>query len=75
MKATLTFHLPDDEYEYRAASEGQRARCVLHDVAEAIRRKTKYSSAEDSNDTVDAYEAIRRLFYDACDEHGIMLDW
>jgi hypothetical protein len=75
MIATLRYTLPDEEYEHQAAMEGQKARCVLHDLAEAIRSRLKFGFDGAIKTPEQAYEDIRAVLYDACDGQSISLDW
>ena len=61
MKATLEFNLPEDEYLYRAAINGERLRTVLNQFDEYLRARLKYESL--STDEAKALSAAReRLF-------------
>ena len=42
MMATLTFNLPEDTYEFRAALDGSRAISVLEELRVILRNKRKY---------------------------------
>jgi len=47
MKAILTFNLPKDQYEYESAAKGTVYRSLLHDMANEIRRHTKYGDEKE----------------------------
>lgn len=44
MKATLTFNLPDDEYEHRAAINAPRVRHAVGEYMEWMRSRLKYET-------------------------------
>lgn len=59
MKATLTFSLPDEEAEYRAAVEGMAARNLLWQIDQECRSTLKHG--DPSEETRAALESLRRL--------------
>jgi hypothetical protein len=57
MKATLTFSLPEEEYEYSNAVEGAKMRSVLWDLDQWLRAKLKYEELTDGK--YDAFKETR----------------
>jgi hypothetical protein len=57
MKATLTFSLPEEEYEYSNAVEGTKMRSVLWDLDQWLRAKLKYEELTDGK--YDAFKETR----------------
>lgn len=57
MKATLTFSLPEEEYEYSNAVEGAKMRSVLWDLDQWLRAKLKYEDLSDGK--YDAFKETR----------------
>jgi hypothetical protein len=57
MKATLTFSLPEEEYEYSNALEGAKMRSVLWDLDQWLRAKLKYEELSDGK--YDAFKETR----------------
>lgn len=42
MTATLTFNLPEDQYEHQLALDGLKWKAVVSDIAESLRSRLKY---------------------------------
>ena len=40
--ATLTFSLPDEEYEFKAAQQGREAKSILWDIDQRLRSLLKH---------------------------------
>lgn len=59
---TLTFNLPDEQEEFSAATQGQAARLLLHEIDQHCRNKIKYT--ELSNETADALQQIRDMIHE-----------
>ena len=59
MRATLTFTLPDEEAEHRAAIQGGEAKRVLWDIDQRCRAVLKHGSPSD--ETARLAEEIRGL--------------
>ena len=73
MKAALTFLLPEDRDEYRAASEGMHCRCVLREFDEWLRQQIKYCDL--SEETTAAFTDAREKLYELANDQEISLDW
>lgn len=58
-RATLTFTLPDEEPEHRAALQGREAKRVLWDIDQRLRAVLKHGSPSD--ETASLAEEIRSL--------------
>ena len=74
MKATLKFHLPEDDHEFRMATTGKSMHTVLREMDEWLRSKTKYTSDSTSQDKMDAYELSRERLYQLLDQYNIDLE-
>lgn len=59
MRATLTFRLPDEEPEHRAALQGREAKRVLWEIDQRLRAVLKHGSPSD--ETARLAEEIRSL--------------
>lgn len=59
MRATLTFSLPDEEPEHRAALQGREAKRVLWEIDQRLRAVLKHGSPSD--ETARLAEEIRSL--------------
>ena len=58
-RATLTFRLPDEESEHRAALQGREAKRVLWEIDQRLRSVLKHGSPGD--ETARLAEEIRSL--------------
>ena len=72
MKAILEFNLPDDEYDFRCANEGEAVRGVLRDLDNWLREKLKYGHDFKSVDA--ALEAARGELHDSLRGENLSLD-
>jgi hypothetical protein len=73
MTGTLSYDLPQEDDEFRAACEGMNARCALRGIDEWLRGQTKYHDL-----TAEEYEAFteaREKLHDLLSEWDINLDW
>ena len=59
MKATLTFNLPDDQYEYEYTLNAARYKDALSDILAMMRRIDKMNEYD---------ESAAKAFYDLYDE-------
>lgn len=59
MRATLTFSLPDEEPEHRAALQGREAKRVLWEIDQRLRAVLKHGSPSD--ETARLAEEIRGM--------------
>jgi len=62
MQAVLTFELPEEESELRAAIEGMDHICSIRDFQERLRTLNKYGHSYKDTD-----DAISCLYNDYCD--------
>ncbi len=69
MQAVLTFELPEDESELRAAIDAMDHLGSIHDFQERLRTLNKYGHGFKSTD-----EAISCLYSDYCDIMQAYLD-
>ena len=72
MKVRLTFDLPEEADEHRAALEGAASRMVLRDLAEWLRAKVKYEDHSAEKD--EAYQDVREQLFAYLEDAGINLD-
>jgi len=72
MKATLTYILPDEQFEFDAAVKGTKAQSVLHEMDEHLRAIIKYEDGL-STETYDKVQSIRDFLREKCIEDGINL--
>ena len=72
MKATLTFNLPEEQYEYDAANKGIKALAIIHELDDHLRSILKYEETI-SQDTYDKVQSIRDFLRQTCYDEGINL--
>jgi len=73
-KATLTFDLPEEQYDFEQAVNAGKFRTVLWDLDQFLRNKTKYASNDTTEEQLTAYYALRDELHKLMDEHNITLD-
>ena len=59
MKATLTFNLPDDQYEYEYTLNAARYKDALSDIMQLMRKTDKWNEYD---------ESAAKAFYELYDE-------
>ncbi len=73
MKAILEFNLPEEHSELEAASKASSLLCVLEELDNYLRGKTKYADADQSELVTQTYQEIRdelnRIIHDFEVEH------
>lgn len=47
MKAKLTFNIPDEQEEFKAALDGASLSCALHDIDQYLRSQLKHYDLSD----------------------------
>lgn len=55
MKATLAYDLPEEEYSFRCAINGQRMDSILDEISQLLRQREKYDVTQEKT-----LEDIRR---------------
>ena len=75
MKAILEFNLPEDDHEFKMATQGASMHSVLWEMDQWLRAQYKYMpDTEYSEDKYEAYENARNQLRDIMFENGINLD-
>jgi hypothetical protein len=75
MKAILEFNLPEDDHEFKMATQGASMHSVLWEMDQWLRAQYKYmSDAEYSEDKYEAYEKARNQLREFMMENNISLD-
>lgn len=69
MRATLTFQLPDEEYDYKNAAQASELRLLIYDFAEYLRSRLKYGSLQKTSDQ--ELVAIHDRFWELCNDRHI----
>lgn len=63
MKATLEFTLPEENYRFSNAMNGEKAVRTLQEVAEELRRIVKYE--DQATNLLDKVDEIRKSIYES----------
>ncbi len=74
MKAILEFNLPDDQEDFKLATNAVSWYSVCWDLDQELRAKTKYASDDLSQDKYDAYQEIRDLLREYMSNRDISFD-
>lgn len=74
MKAILEFNLPDDQDDFKLATNALNWYIVCWDLDQQLRAKTKYAPDDISQDKYDAYEEIRDLLREYMSNRGLSFD-
>lgn len=69
MKATLTFNLPGDQYEYNYTLNAARYKDALIDIMNIMRNEVKYGSHNEST-----HETLHNLYEQFGEIAGNLLD-
>lgn len=72
MKAIIEYNLPDDELEFKVASNAHGWWSVIYDLDQHLRSKTKWS--EMTQEQYDVYENVREQLYNLMQENKVSLD-
>jgi len=72
MKATLTYNLPDEQFEFDAAVKGAKAQSILLEMDQEMRAIIKYHDGL-LPEVYDMVEKLRDMLRAKCLEEGIHL--
>jgi len=74
MKAILEFNLPDDQDDFKLATNGINWYLVCWELDQELRAKTKYAPDSLPPDKYDAYQEIRDLLREYMSDRDISFD-
>ena len=74
MKAILEFNLPDDQDEFKMATNALNWYIVCWDLDQELRAKTKYAPDDLPQDKYDAYQEIRDLLREYMSNRNVSFD-
>lgn len=72
MKVTMQFSLPEDDHEYRCASDGVALAAVLEIFNSWLRSQCKYGNHEP--EIAEAYAKCRQHLLELADDNSIRID-
>ena len=71
MKATLEYNLPEDQNEFDSANKGPVYKSFIHEFAEYLRNKTKYTDLS----KLVTIEEVKDEFWQMLNDSGIEEDF
>ena len=72
MKAVLEFDLPEDNYDFQAAINGNNYKSAIYNFDQLLRSEMKYK--ELSNETYNAYEWCREELRKILEEDNLFIE-
>ena len=74
MTATLTFNLPDDQEQFKYATQATDMYAVLWEYDQLLRSYTKYAPDDIPEQVYDAYVAVRQHLHSIMSSHNISFE-
>jgi hypothetical protein len=71
MKAMLRFDLPEEEEQFRHATNGSAAHSALYEVDNYLRCQVKYAGL--AEDVENELQKVRDLLRSSCDNLGVVI--
>lgn len=71
---TLTFNLPEEQSDFKLASNASSWYLVAWDIDQYLRDKIKYPEDTKSDDYYEALEQVRKEFWDIMTHRGLDFD-
>jgi len=68
-KATMTFNLPEERYEYACAIHGADWKSIVYEVSMFLRNKLKHGHEYKTAD--EALEAVKAELWEECNASGL----
>ena len=72
--ATLTFNLPEEEPEFKAAVNGSSWQSLAWELSQHLRSKIKYADEETPEAVVDALQEVRDFLHEELSSRGLNFD-
>ena len=73
MKATIEFHLPEDQESFDDAVNGWKWQTIVYDLDQHLRTKTKYAPDDVPQEVYDALLELREHLHQELRESGLQL--
>ena len=73
MKATIEFHLPEDQESFDDAVNGWKWQMIVYDLDQHLRTKTKYAPDDVSQEVYDALIELREHLHQELRESALQL--
>jgi macrodomain Ter protein organizer (MatP/YcbG family) len=73
MKAILEFNLDEERQQFEDAVDGWKWKCIVSELDNELRTRTKYASDDTSQEVVDALIKVRDFLRESLNEEGLIL--
>ena len=73
MKAILEFNLDEERHQFEDAVNGWKWKCVIIELDNELRARTKYASDETPEEVVEALVKVRDFLADQLNQDGLIL--
>jgi len=73
MKAILEFNLDEERHQFEDAIDGWKWKCIVSELDNELRTRTKYASDDTSQEVVDALIKMRDFLRESLNEEGLIL--
>jgi hypothetical protein len=73
MKAILEFDLHEERHQFEDAVNGWKWKCVIIELDNELRARTKYASDETPEEVVEALVKVRDFLADQLNQDGLIL--
>lgn len=72
--ATLTFNLPDEDHEFKAASNGLSWQHLAWELDQYLRSEIKYAGDETPEAVIEALQRVRDFLHEERSNRGLNFD-
>ena len=73
MKAILEFNLDEERHQFEDAIDGWKWKCIVSELDNELRTRTKYASDDTPDEVVDALIKVRDFLCQSLNEEGLIL--
>jgi hypothetical protein len=73
MKAILEFNLDEERLQFEDAVDGWKWKCIVLELDNELRTRTKYASDDTPDEVVDALIKVRDFLRESLNEEGLIL--
>ena len=73
MKAILEFNLDEERHQFEDAIDGWKWKCIVSELDNELRTRTKYASDDTPDEVVDALIKVRDFLGQSLNEEGLIL--
>ena len=72
-KAILEFNLDEERHQFEDAIDGWKWKCIVSELDNELRTRTKYASDDTPDEVVDALIKVRDYLRELLSEEGLIL--